>query len=116
MPSQLKVILGVFKWTVMRDPTDDSQMVAECSALGLDAWGSTNDELVDCIQRVMGMLVEHLMKAGRLESFMASRGHSVVTTILEQMPEPMPEDGWVGPEVPVVWPTNRIVDASLAHA
>ena len=93
------------------------QQVAECSALNLLAWGNTSDELLNCIQRVTGMLVEHLMETERLESFMESRGHQVVTfPVPKSMPEPLPERGLVAPRMPVLQPTSRIVDASLIHA
>ena len=116
MPSRLIMILGVFEWTVERDP-ESGQQVAECSGLDLLAWGDTGDELLNCIQRVTGMLVGHLLETGRLKNFMESRGHPVVTIpVPKSIPQPLPELGWIAPEMPVLRPTSRIVDASLIHA
>ena len=116
IPDRWTMILGVSEWTVERDP-ESGQQVAECSSLNLLAWGDTSDELLGCIRQVTGMLVGHLMEIGLLESFMRSRGFSVVTTpIPENMPETLPTPDWPAPKMPVFWPTTRIVDASLIHA
>ena len=116
MPGRLTIIRGVFEWTVERDP-DSGQHVAECSVLNLLAWGDSNDELLGCIQRVTGMLVEHLVETERLESFMRNRGFFVVTIpIPDSIPETFPAPDWPPQKVPVLWPTTRIMDASLTHA
>ena len=117
MPDQWTMILGVSEWTVERDP-ESGQQVAECSSLNLLAWGDTSDELLGCIGQVTGMLVGHLIESGLLESFMQSRGFSVVTIpVPESIPEPLPTSpDWPTPKMPVFWPTTRIMDASLIHA
>ena len=121
MIKQLTVILGVFEWIVEKDP-ESGQQVAECSALNLLAWGGTNDELLGCIRRVTGMLLKHLVETGQLDSFMGSRGFPVVTmSVQDSPPEPLPAPDWTVPEdwtvpqVPVLWPTTRITDASLVR-
>ena len=93
-------ISGFVKWTAEQDP-ESGMWWAECTALGLNAWGETEELLAKCMEEGLDLLVSRLAKTDRLREFMEARGFRVVV-------EPVTPTSPVGPPVTIRQPASFV--------